>query len=100
MLSRNHSHRPFTHSRAASFTGLIAASLWAAAYFQTQVAASTCPCEGGRLVAWWRGDGNAVDTIGGHNGTLVGNTAFVTGVAGQAFRFDGDGDGVAIGNPP
>ena len=31
------------------------------------------------LVAWWPGDGNAVDVVGGHNGTLVGGVTFPAG---------------------
>src|SRR6266542_1224121 len=51
------------------------------------------------LVGWWKGDGNAVDTVGATNGALVGNTSFAPGVVGQAFSFDGDNDSVIIGNP-
>ena len=79
-----------------SITGVL---IFLATCGQFSVIASSCPCDGGRLVSWWSGDGDATDKIGGHNGTLGGNTTFVTGVAGQAFRFDGDGDGIAIGNP-
>lgn len=37
------------------------------------------------LVAWWRGDGNADDSAGSHNGTLQGGMGFTTGMFGQAF---------------
>src|SRR6266511_4206317 len=50
------------------------------------------------LVGWWKGDGNAVDTVGATNGALVGDTSFAPGVVGQAFSFDGDNDSVIIGN--
>jgi hypothetical protein len=41
-------------------------------------------------VAWWPGDGNGDDIIGGNNGTLLSNaTANATGMVGQAFSFDG-----------
>jgi len=40
------------------------------------------------LVAWWRGDGDATDVTGAHNGTLLYGTTFSPGVAGQAFTFD------------
>jgi hypothetical protein len=52
------------------------------------------------LVAWWPGDGNADDIVGGNNGTLVGDTSFAMGQVAQAFSFDGSGDLVDIGNPP
>jgi WD40 repeat protein len=41
------------------------------------------------LVAWWRADGNAKDSVGRHHGTLKGGVTFTPGVAGQAFRLDG-----------
>jgi hypothetical protein len=40
-------------------------------------------------IAWWRAQGNAADSIGGHDGTLVNGTTFASGVfGGQAFHFD------------
>jgi autotransporter-associated beta strand protein len=48
------------------------------------------------LVAWWPGDGNANDITGGNNGELQNGTAFVPGVVGQAFSFDGVDDQVII----
>jgi hypothetical protein len=50
------------------------------------------------LVSWWPGSGAATDIADGNNGTLVGNTAFATGKVGSAFTFDGDQDGVLVGN--
>lgn len=40
------------------------------------------------LVGRWSGDGSAQDTVGGHNGSLVG-VKFAPGRFGQAFSFDG-----------
>jgi hypothetical protein len=50
------------------------------------------------LVAWWKGENNAYDSVGGNNGTLQGGTTFATGQVGQAFSFDGIDDYVSI--PP
>jgi hypothetical protein len=41
------------------------------------------------LVAWWPGDGNALDIAGGNNGTLVGGVTYANGEVGQAFDLDG-----------
>jgi hypothetical protein len=41
------------------------------------------------LVAWWRGESNAVDIVGGNNGTLIGGTNFAAGAVGAAFQFNG-----------
>lgn len=51
------------------------------------------------LVSWWQAENNALDTSSTNNGVLVGNTAFGVGRVAQAFVFDGNGDGVQLGNP-
>src|SRR5262249_34071872 len=51
------------------------------------------------LVGWWKGEGNTLDQGGTNNGTLAGNTTYGPGRVGQGFVFDGNGDGVLIGNP-
>jgi len=57
------------------------------------------------IVGHWKldeGSGTiATDSIGGHDGTLIGNTAWVAeGKLGGALQFDGDGDYVDCGNDP
>ncbi|HEY0428438.1 MAG TPA: LamG domain-containing protein, partial [Pyrinomonadaceae bacterium] len=52
----------------------------------------------GGQTAWFAGDGNANDISGnGNNGTLDGAT-FAVGKVGQAFRFNGNGSRVLVGN--
>jgi len=41
------------------------------------------------LVAWWPGDGNPNDIVGGRNGTLVNGATFASGLVAQAFSFNG-----------
>jgi WD40 repeat protein len=41
------------------------------------------------VVAWWRADGDAKDSVGDHHGTLKGGVTFAPGVAGQSFHLDG-----------
>jgi len=48
------------------------------------------------MVAWWPGDGNADDIIGGHTGVLVGDATFDEGLVGEAFSLDGNGDFINI----
>ena len=48
------------------------------------------------LVGWWPGDGNAEDVFAGQNGIASPGVVYSSGVFGQAFRFDGDDDFVAI----
>ena len=52
------------------------------------------------LIHEWQGNGNANDSIGTNNGSLVGDTTFTTGVSGQAFSFDGNGDYVTVPDDP
>ena len=47
------------------------------------------------MIAWWRAEGDAVDTQDGHNATTNG-AGFAPGKVGQAFTFNGDGDDVQI----
>jgi len=42
----------------------------------------------GKPVALWRANGNALDSVGHHNGTLV-NVTFTRGMNGQALEFNG-----------
>ncbi|MFO0969605.1 MAG: LamG-like jellyroll fold domain-containing protein, partial [Gemmataceae bacterium] len=47
-------------------------------------------------VAWWRGEGNANDSLSGNNGTFVNGAAPTpNGKLGQAFSFDGVNDYVS-----
>ena len=40
------------------------------------------------LVSWWRGENNAVDSIGSNTGVLEGGIGFAVGEVGQAFAFN------------
>jgi len=51
------------------------------------------------LVSWWKGESNALDSADSNQGTLVGNATYGAGRVGQGFVFDGNGDGVNVGNP-
>jgi len=52
------------------------------------------------MVSWWAGEGNAEDSLGLNNGTLVGGVTFVPGVVGQAFYFDGTSGYASIPDSP
>src|SRR5882672_5018783 len=51
-------------------------------------AADCVPAPDG-VVAWWRAEGNALDSVATNHGTLVNGAAFAQGQVGQAFSFDG-----------
>jgi len=50
------------------------------------------------LVSYYRFNGNASDSVGGNNGTEVGNPTYAAGRLGQAISLDGAGDYVNCGN--
>jgi hypothetical protein len=52
------------------------------------------------LVSWWRGDMNALDTIGGNNGTLVNGASFAPGEVQEAFSFNGTNSYVEVPDSP
>lgn len=58
--------------------------------YEIHIWSGTCLSAPSGLVAWWPGNGNANDVVGGSNGTLM-NGAIITteGKAGPAFSFDG-----------
>ncbi len=41
------------------------------------------------LIAWWKADGDARDSVGSHHGTPRGNVSFAEGLFGQAFLLKG-----------
>lgn len=49
------------------------------------------------LIAWWRGEDNALESIGTNHGTLQNEVTFTNGMVGQAFQFDGTNDLVDLG---
>src|SRR5438128_3317813 len=52
------------------------------------------------LVAWWRAEGNANDSIDGGNGTPYGGVTFAPGRVGTAFSFDGVNGAINVPDVP
>src|SRR6185437_2325456 len=52
------------------------------------------------LVAWWRAENNADDSVGGNNGTINGAVGFRAGEVGQAFNFTNGENGVLVPASP
>jgi hypothetical protein len=48
-----------------------------------------CDAPPAGLVSWWAAEGNANDSFGANNGTLVDGVTFATGEVGDAFDFNG-----------
>jgi hypothetical protein len=53
------------------------------------VNSSSCAPAPTGLVSWWTGNGNALDSAGGNNGTLQGGATYTNGLVGQAFSLNG-----------
>ena len=75
----------------------LALFLFCCAFGQAQPSCTPPPSG---LVAWWPGDGNANDVIGGYNGTLNGGVSFAAGEVGQAFALDGTTGFVQVPSSP
>ena len=88
MVSQTSSAANSTLTSATLTIGGVSAS------FDVTTAAADDPNANG-LIAWWKAEDNAIDSIGGHNGTMQGNANFADGRISRAFSFDGDGDYVS-----
>ena len=65
------------------------------------VLTSIAECADPGLVAWYRFDGDALDSSGNElHGTEMGDPTYEAGVFGQAISLDGDGDYVDCGLDP
>ena len=74
------------------FAVCLALAVVAAAMGATQALAQSSPVcvpPPSGMVAWWPGDGNALDLAGGNNATWLGTVAYTTGEVGQAFSLNG-----------
>ena len=66
----------------------------------TIISAPPCTPPPTNLISRWSAENNALDQVGGNNGTLTGSVSFASGKLGQAFHFDGASDAVVLGHPP
>lgn len=64
------------------------------------VQAQSCTPAPAGLVGWWKGDGNANDSAGTNNGTLINGVGFGPGEVGEAFSFNGTNQYVEIPQSP
>src|SRR5882724_8959757 len=92
-------HLPADNKIAQRVLTIIAFILLTAVLVPHTLLAQSCTPPASGLVSWWPGNGNTLDVASTNNGTLTGNTTFGVGEVGQAFTFDGSGDGVLVGNP-
>lgn len=58
---------------------------------------STCSAD---LIAYYQAEGNANDSAGGHDGTLVNGAGFGPGEFGQAFKLNGSNQYVSVPDSP
>jgi uncharacterized repeat protein (TIGR01451 family) len=60
--------------------------------------ARACPTPGPS--AWWRGEGNAFDSVGTSHGTINGGVTFTPQEVGQGFNFDGLSGYISVPDAP
>jgi len=84
---------------AVLVTNVIGSTLSSNGVLTVNLAPPCAPPPSG-LVAWWRAEGNALDTAGVNNGTLFGGSSYVSGEVGQAFEFDGSTGNVRVPASP
>ncbi|HVS81721.1 MAG TPA: LamG-like jellyroll fold domain-containing protein [Pyrinomonadaceae bacterium] len=70
------------------------------ATFTLNVNAAVCTAPPAGMVAWWPGDGNPDDVVGGHNGTLNGGVTFAPGKVDRAFSLNGTNQWVEAPDSP
>jgi subtilisin-like proprotein convertase family protein len=59
-----------------------------------QTYSATFAYRGPGIVAWWRGESNALDSISGISGTFLGSPNYTNGAVGTALSFNGVNNGV------
>ncbi len=62
--------------------------------------ASDCVPAPSGIIAWWPGESDASDIVGGMNGTIYGDVTIAPGLVGNAFSFSGQGGNVTIPDNP
>lgn len=92
-------------SKLALFIIFIGLSLLLSSYSpangsESERISSGCTPVPSGLVYWLRGQYNADDFTGQHDGSLFGGTSFVTGKVGKAFSLYGDGEYIVIPSHP
>ena len=56
-----------------------------------------CVSAPANLIAWWRAESDALDELGGINGTATGSVSYAPGEVGQGFLFGGVGAAIDLG---
>src|SRR4051812_33414812 len=82
------------------FAAIVLTIRLSAAQGATAQSAGDCTPVFPGLVSWWRGEGEAIDSIGTNHGTLVNGASYGPGLCGQGFLFDGVDDYVEIPHAP
>src|SRR5438093_10317934 len=71
------------------------AAVLAVPLFGLRAQTNCAPAPSG-IVAWWPFQSNAVDIVGGHNGTLTGNVSFASAEVGLGLSITGAPGGVIV----
>ncbi|HEY9174246.1 MAG TPA: hypothetical protein VI136_18345, partial [Verrucomicrobiae bacterium] len=65
----------------------------------SQVSLAQTPLPAG-CVAWWRGETNALDSVGTNHGIILGGLPYTNGMVGRGFWFNGADSGIRVPASP
>jgi sugar lactone lactonase YvrE len=98
-VTYNGSNNPPTSIGTYVVVGTIADLNYQGSATDTLIISCCCVPPAGGLVAWWTGDGSAVDIGGTNSGSFTNGAAYAPGVVGQALSFNGS-NGVVVPDSP
>ena len=89
-------------SDAGSYSALLSNSVGTLLSSNAILTVNPLPCAAPPpgLVSWWRAESNAVDAVGGNNGTSTNGAGFAPGRVGQAFIFNGTNSYIEVPDSP
>jgi hypothetical protein len=89
-----------TDNNAGSYTVVITNAYGSVTSAVATLTVLNCTAPPSGLIAWWPGNGNALDIVGGNNGVLSSGVTFAPGEVGPAFSFNGSNQSVIVPDSP
>jgi hypothetical protein len=88
-----------TDDNAGSYSVIVTNAYGSVTSSNATLTVLNCTAPSSGIVAWWPGNGNALDIISGNNGVLSNGVAFAPAEVGLGFEFATNHAGVVVGNP-
>ena len=87
-----------TPADAGSYTVVASNSAGTTESWSAVLSVEPCLSRPSGLIAWWPGDGFALDVVGTNHATLLNGAGFSAGKASSGFNLDGSDDFISLGN--